>query len=208
MINQPAALIVYQPGPPGTEARVNISSLAETILAFAKDPTGKTIPTREAATGLCAKWVALMEKPARGPVDPEDRDADVPPILGLFQSHRRKYAVRGIALDGRLLGAVSRYPSYVFALERADPSAGFLQRICREKKLSPRERDLVNYLFSDLSNKEIGQAMGLSPNTVKGYLKSLALKLGVSSRVGILAALYQPRRDGRRAINRAMNKAD
>jgi len=202
MINRAMAFIVYQPGPPGTEARVNISSLAETILAFAKNPTGKTIPPRESATVLCSKWVSLLEKRTKTPAGPEEKEGGVRPPLDIFLSHRRKYEVQGVALDGRLLGAVSRYPSYVFVLERADSSQGPLQAIFREKKLSPREQDLVRYLFSDLTNKEIGQAMGLSSNTVKGYLKSLALKMGRSSRIGILASLYFQAKDEIKPANK------
>jgi len=194
MISNRLAFIVYQPGPPGTSARVNISATAETVLAFAKDPTGKTLPARDSAAALCARWVSLLEKTPR--TAPEAVDASEHPApIDLFLSHRRKYEVRGLVLDGRLQGSVSRYPSYIFVLERADAGQGSLQKLAREKRLSPREQELVRYLFSDLSNKEIGQAMGLSTNTVKGYLKSLALKLGVSSRVGILAALHAPRKD-------------
>ena len=194
MIHKAMAFIVYQPGPPGTLARVNINSAAETILAYAKDPSGKTLPSRKSAVAMCSRWVSLLEKANLGSPGSQEKAEDVPPPIDIVQSHRRKYEVQGRVLGGRLLGAVSRYPSFVFILERADPSLGILQRIFREKRLSPRERDLVRFLFSDMSNKEIAQAMGLSMNTVKGYLKSLALKLGVSSRIGILAALYPIRK--------------
>ena len=202
MINRAIAFIIYQPGPPGTVARVNINSLAETILAFAKDPTGKTIPSRESATALCSKWASLLGKRTKTLAWPEEKEGGVHPPLDIFLSHRRKYEVRGVALDGRLVGAVSRYPSYAFVLERADSSQGRLQMIFRKNKLSPREQDLVRYLFSDLSNKEIGRAMGLSSNTVKGYLKSLALKMGRHSRIGILAALYFQTKDERDPSNK------
>lgn len=194
MINDGMAFIVYQPGPPGTAARVNISATAETVLAFAKDPSGKTLPSRDSAVAVCARWVSLLEKAARTGPEAGAEGSGTQAAIDLFLSHRRKYEVRGLVLEGRLQGSVSRYPSYVFVLERADAEQGALQKLGREKRLSPREQDLVRYLFSDLSNKEIGQAMGLSANTVKGYLKSLALKLGASSRVGILAALYSPGR--------------
>ena len=193
MIYKDLAFVAYQPGPPGTLTRVNVNSAAETILAYIKDPSGKTLPSRESAIALCSRWVTLLEKASQGAQRLKEESKDGLPLIDVLKSHRRKYEVHGTVLDGRLLGAVSRYPSFVFILMRADPSSGTLQRIFREKRLSPRERDLVRFLFSDMSNKEIAQAMGLSTNTVKGYLKSLALKLGVSSRIGILAALYQVR---------------
>jgi DNA-binding CsgD family transcriptional regulator len=207
MIDRTMAFIVYQAGPPGTSARVNISATAETILAFALDPTGKTLPSRDAAIAACARWVSLLEKATRTAADPGDENAARPAPIDIFVSHRRQYEVQGVVLEGRLQGSVSRYPSYVFVLERAGASRGALYRLFREKRLSPREQDLARYLFSDLSNKEIGQAMGLSANTIKGYLKSLALKLGASSRVGILAKLYGPEMEKRRGLRKG-NFAD
>ena len=185
------AFIVYQPGPPGTLARVNISAEAETVLAFSKAPGGKSLPSRRFAVALCSRWVSLLGKR----LDQETPITDLPGTIDIMPSHRRKYEVQGIVLDGRLHGSVTRYPSYLFILNRATSNKGYLQRQFREKRLSPREKDLATFLFSNKSIKEIGQAMGLSPNTIKGYLKSLALKLGVSSRIGILVSLYKPEDD-------------
>jgi DNA-binding NarL/FixJ family response regulator len=61
--------------------------------------------------------------------------------------------------------------------------------IVREWKLSKREQDLVQLLFSDLSNKEIANHLGLSLNTVKSYMKFLMRKLNVTSRAGIISRL-------------------
>ena len=186
------AFIVYQPGPPGTLARVNISPGAETVLAFAKDPSSKTIPSRESAVVMCSRWASLLGKGGGSVPDSRAEVDEFPPPIEVIRSHRRKYDVHGIVLNGRLQGSVTRYPSYLFILERSTPSKDILQKIFREKRLSPREQDLVRFLFSDMGNKEIGQVLGLSPNTVKSYLKTLALKLGVSTRMGIIAALYRP----------------
>jgi DNA-binding CsgD family transcriptional regulator len=193
MIYSRMAFVVFQPGPPGTAARVNMSPGAETVLAFTKDPSGKTLPSLESAIAMCSKWASLLGKVGGGRLDSGKEPAEFPPPIEVLVSHRRKYEVHGIVLNGRLQGSVTRYPGYLFILERSDPSKVVLQKIFREKRLSPREQDLAQLLFSNMSNKEIGQIMGLSPNTIKGYLKTLALKLGVSTRIGILAALYMPK---------------
>ncbi len=67
-----------------------------------------------------------------------------------------------------------------------------MEKIFREKKLTPQQRKIVNLLIQGLSNKEIAMSLGLSINTVKTYLKNLAMKLGVKSRLEIVMALSHP----------------
>ena len=62
--------------------------------------------------------------------------------------------------------------------------------------LTPRERDLVDYVRLGYTNKEVALACGISPNTVRNRLAALFARLGVSTRVE-LAMLSQSRcRDG------------
>ena len=52
--------------------------------------------------------------------------------------------------------------------------------------LSEREREILRYLPSRLTNQEISGECLVSVNTVKGHLKSIYAKLGVSSRSGAI----------------------
>ena len=54
--------------------------------------------------------------------------------------------------------------------------------------LSPREREVLRYLVQGCSNREIGEAMPISVNTVKFHLKNIFGKLGVSTRQDAIAA--------------------
>jgi two-component system nitrate/nitrite response regulator NarL len=56
-------------------------------------------------------------------------------------------------------------------------------------QLSKREREVVGAVAEGLSNREIGERMGLSPHTVKNYVFRIFEKLGVSSRFELMAAL-------------------
>jgi DNA-binding CsgD family transcriptional regulator len=62
-----------------------------------------------------------------------------------------------------------------------------LSMIFRKLKLAPREQEIVRLLLGGSSNKEIAGSLGISLNTVKGYMKLLSRKLGVSSRAEIIA---------------------
>lgn len=50
-------------------------------------------------------------------------------------------------------------------------------------ELSQRELEILKLVVAGLSNSEIAEILYLSPNTVKGYLRSLMNKLVVNSRV-------------------------
>jgi DNA-binding CsgD family transcriptional regulator len=59
--------------------------------------------------------------------------------------------------------------------------------------LSHRELQVVHYLAEGLTNREIGDRLGLSRHTIKNYLLKIFDKLGVCNRVELLfLTLSQP----------------
>jgi DNA-binding NarL/FixJ family response regulator len=56
------------------------------------------------------------------------------------------------------------------------------QRQRPEDVLTERERAILRYVASGMSNKEIGQALSISPHTVKAHLRHILDKLGLRSR--------------------------
>lgn len=57
-----------------------------------------------------------------------------------------------------------------------------LQERMANTGLTPREHEILDLLCKGLSNKELSQVLGSSPDTVKTHLKRLFRKLGVSTR--------------------------
>jgi DNA-binding CsgD family transcriptional regulator len=55
-------------------------------------------------------------------------------------------------------------------------------RCCINDPLSARERDVLVMISQGLSNKRIGRALEISPETVKSHVKHIFLKLEVSTR--------------------------
>ena len=54
-------------------------------------------------------------------------------------------------------------------------------------ELTNQQRRLLHLLVEGLSNREIGQKLYLSPNTVKDYLDDLMEKTGIHSRTALVA---------------------
>jgi DNA-binding NarL/FixJ family response regulator len=52
-------------------------------------------------------------------------------------------------------------------------------------KLSQRELEIVTYVARGMSNRAIGDSLGLSENTVRNHLRSILEKLGLNNRVQV-----------------------
>jgi DNA-binding CsgD family transcriptional regulator len=67
-----------------------------------------------------------------------------------------------------------------------------LTEIAERFGLTARERETVQYLLEGLTSKEIAQRMKISPNTVKAFLRLVMVKMGVSTRSGIIGRIVGP----------------
>ena len=74
----------------------------------------------------------------------------------------------------------------VVATSPAQATANVRIRPGRGSLLSPREREVLRLLASNLSNKQIALAMGVSDETIKWHFKNLFRKLNVGSRSHLL----------------------
>ena len=55
--------------------------------------------------------------------------------------------------------------------------------------LTARERETVQFLLEGFTSKEIAQRMKISPNTVKAFIRLVMVKMGVSTRSGIIGKI-------------------
>ena len=54
-------------------------------------------------------------------------------------------------------------------------------------KFSMRESQILDLLQRGLTNKEIGQDLGISPHTVRDHLSNIMLRCGLSRRAALVA---------------------
>lgn len=100
------------------------------------------------------------------------------------RSGRRRYVCRSFHV-----GSESRYPvqpSIAIILERNATGGIVLDEIAKQFDLTQRERETVQFLIQGLTSKEIANRMAISPNTVKAFLRLVMVKMGVSTRSGIV----------------------
>jgi DNA-binding CsgD family transcriptional regulator len=111
--------------------------------------------------------------------------SSVPVVVPKFQSGKRLYLCRAFRVNAVTEGG---YQSTVAVLlQRGSAGSIPLDQVSQRFNLTAREQEVLQCLSEGgLTTKEIAARMGISPNTVKAFLRSIMLKMGVSTRSGIL----------------------
>ncbi|MGB6401656.1 MAG: LuxR C-terminal-related transcriptional regulator [Candidatus Sulfotelmatobacter sp.] len=104
-----------------------------------------------------------------------------------FRSGKRRYNCRIFQLDSPDKGAL-----LVLVLERLASRTASLSQLSEEFDLTVREQETVQLLLQGLTSKEIAARMNISPNTVKAFLRLVMVKMGVSTRSGIVGRIVGP----------------
>jgi DNA-binding CsgD family transcriptional regulator len=75
-------------------------------------------------------------------------------------------------------------------LERNSQSLD-IEQVADGFSLSRREREIVQLLVQGLTTKEIAVRLGISPNTVKAFLRLVMVKTNVTTRSGVVGKFLQ-----------------
>jgi DNA-binding CsgD family transcriptional regulator len=80
-------------------------------------------------------------------------------------------------------------PLIILYFQRDSSANNAILRVAEECGLTPREGEVLTGLSKGLTSKEIAQQLGISPNTVKTYLRLIMVKMGVTTRAAIVGRL-------------------
>jgi DNA-binding CsgD family transcriptional regulator len=105
-------------------------------------------------------------------------------LVSRFQSGRRQYVCRSFSSEAPLNGGSQPYLAVIF--ERASTKPTSLCQLFEKFHLTAREQEVAQLLSQGLTSKEIGVRMQISPNTVKAFLRLIMVKMGVTTRSGVL----------------------
>jgi DNA-binding CsgD family transcriptional regulator len=106
------------------------------------------------------------------------------PSLVEFSSGKRRYLLRAFCLDAHIKYPL--HPAYALLIERGHHVLLELAHISNQYGLTNREIETTRLLLGGLTSKEIASRMKISPNTVKVFLRQIMLKMGVTTRAGII----------------------
>jgi DNA-binding CsgD family transcriptional regulator len=110
-----------------------------------------------------------------------------------FKSAKRTYHCRSFPLNLNGIARAPNPPALVLLLERNTNGGVKLDEIGTRFGLTPREQATVRLLFEGLTSKEIADRMKISSNTVKAFLRLVMVKMGVSTRSGIVGKIAGPK---------------
>ena len=82
-------------------------------------------------------------------------------------------------------------PMFLLHLQKDTAAADAVYRIAEEYDLTDREQQALLGLAQGLTSKEVAVEMGISPNTVKAYVRLIMIKMGVTRRAAIVGKLLE-----------------
>lgn len=106
------------------------------------------------------------------------------PFVGEFRSGKRLYSCRAFRVEGQTKG--SQPSSIAVLLERGAADSFSAVQVVEKYHLTSREQEVLLYLLEGLTSKQIAERMKISANTVKAFLRLIMIKMGVSTRAGIV----------------------
>ena len=106
------------------------------------------------------------------------------------QSGRRRYLCRVLPLNGTPNGS-KHHLGMAVLIERCSKFGLDARSWSARFHLTQREVETVAFLLQGLTNKEIASRMGISPNTVKAFIRLIMVKMAVSTRSGIIGKLLE-----------------
>jgi DNA-binding CsgD family transcriptional regulator len=111
-------------------------------------------------------------------------DSSSYPMTTHFMSGKRRYLCRTFVLENEF--NTNSKPAIAITLERRH---SVIIDLAARFQLTDREIEAVQHLADGLTSKEIAQRMNISPNTVKVFLRLVMLKMGVTTRSGVIGKL-------------------
>jgi DNA-binding CsgD family transcriptional regulator len=155
-------------GPANAQVSCNVEALR--ILAY---PNG-SVNAKKVPTLISEKLPTLMRSRTG-----LENDREITELV----SGRRRYLCSRYSLD---MHGPQTLRTTAILLERAGSPDVTMYELCNRFHLTSRERQAVSFLVKGMTSKEIAQEMGISPNTVKSFLRLVMTKAGVSTRAGLI----------------------
>lgn len=108
-----------------------------------------------------------------------------------YKSGKRRYVCRCFHIEQSVRNGANA--TVALLLERSSSGNTLVQEVSSQFDLTQREKETVELLLQGLTSKEIAKRMSISPNTVKAFLRLVMVKMGVSTRSGIVGRIVGPR---------------
>jgi DNA-binding CsgD family transcriptional regulator len=114
---------------------------------------------------------------------------DLSSFKGHFRLGKRDYACRSYLIQPR---SDAFLPAMVVLhLHRDSSVSDAIMGVAFQYSLTLREQEALSKISMGLTSKEVAEQMKISPNTVKAFLRSIMLKMGVTTRAGLVGKVLE-----------------
>ncbi len=113
-----------------------------------------------------------------------------------FRLGKREYSCRAYLLESQI--GTFTLPILALHLERDSSYNDAMNEVVAAYHLTSREQEALRGISIGLTSKELAERMNISPNTVKAFLRLIMIKMGVTTRAGIVAKLLEHNNNGSR----------
>jgi DNA-binding CsgD family transcriptional regulator len=118
----------------------------------------------------------------------DSRSSEGPVFRPEFISGRRRYICRALSVDSPSSSAQKALSAVL--LERRQQRSFDGSQLVARFHLSQREKETIELLVYGLTSKEIANRLHISPSTVKAFLRITMVKMGITTRSGIVGRVF------------------
>ena len=116
----------------------------------------------------------------------------LPSLITLIPSQKESYCCRGFFLNDHTMPSSKKTPHVMVLIEKVSQHRQVnLKEFRKRFGLTERQMEILKLLLSGSTNKKMADVLCVSEDTIKGHLKHIMRRLGVSTRTEILSMLFQ-----------------
>ncbi len=115
-----------------------------------------------------------------------------PVVTSRVHSGNNEYLCRAYWVESSSESQVQ--PIVALHLKKVSSANDVIQEVGLKFQLTDRELEVLAGISKGLTSNEIAASMKISPNTVRAFFRLIMIKMGVTTRSGITAAILQPQR--------------
>jgi DNA-binding CsgD family transcriptional regulator len=110
---------------------------------------------------------------------------ELSPVKTHFRMGKIEYMCRAYLVESYT--GLTAEPMVALHLERVSSTSDAICEVGAKYNLTEREQEALRGISMGLTSKEVAERMNISPNTVKAFLRLIMIKMGVTTRGGIVA---------------------
>jgi DNA-binding CsgD family transcriptional regulator len=113
------------------------------------------------------------------------KPTDLASIRTHFHMGKNEYMCRAYLVESHNESLTE--PLMALHLEKVSSTSDAIHEVGAKYHLTDRELEALRGISMGLTSKEVAERMNISPNTVKAFLRLIMIKMGVTTRGGIVA---------------------